>query len=118
MGLDLTLLPIDIDCKNFFASHVVLSCERRGDLFEKIKKLPSKKAPKLYSFLAKGKDGEHCYGVMSGEDPYGDPLWCVEALHLKRLWDHVEVEDNWRNRAAWAYLRQLPSNMKVVLFWH
>ncbi len=144
MGVDLHLLPFESDHPGNRFSHSVLNCWRRRELWDEISKLPSvpidpempqktrkdfkdeadgKKKPlrsernAFYSFLATGKDGEHCYGETT-HDPYGSPLRYVFVVDLMKVREHEGVTDNARNRAIWAYLAELPGDTKVALYWH
>lgn len=119
MGLDLTLLPFDCDQGNFCFSHTMLDCERRRDLFEAIMKM-LKETPVpdgFMSFRGRTQEGDTSYGVTT-TTPYGAPLGWVPAGDLVNLGVHIGVLDNHLNRAIWAYLRELPKETKVALFWH
>lgn len=120
MGLDLALLPFDFEHEILSYSHSVLSCERRSALFRAIathclsdqKQVPSNFA----SYLGRGENEEHAYGKTL-ETPYGDPLFHVSVENLLRVSSHKDVLDNSKNRAIWAYLKELPPETRVALYW-
>ncbi len=131
MGLDLKLLPFDSTVMHdgsFAFSHTVLSCFRRGDLFTKIRKLPSQPAPKdFYTYVSTLENGEHGYGL-THTDPYGDPVETVSIADLLSLAKDEGVTDNPTNRAIWAYLTALADgkpheqtwpdpDTQVALYW-
>lgn len=117
MGRDLTLLPIDHDGHPvLLLSHVVLSVCRRDELFQAIRQIESAPLESgLHTYVAVFPNGELGYGLKS-EDDYGTPLRWVNSGDLAKLDSHPGVIDNWRNRAIWAYLRELPQ-VRVVLDW-
>ncbi len=119
MGLDLTLLPFDADSERMNFSHTVLSCERRGQLFEEIQELRATPVPEDFtSYLSlDGEYEEHHYG-QTHETPYGEPLTYVLAGQLWPFASHEDVMSQSKNRAIWAYLAELPPDTKVALYWH
>jgi hypothetical protein len=117
MGLDLRLLPFDAD----FFSHTILDCERRSDLFEAVLKVEGKIGrdvpDNFQSFTGKSADASPCYGKTI-RTPYGENLKYMLAGDLVKFAKHVDVTDNEKNRAIWAYLTELNPSNKVALFWH
>lgn len=106
MGLDLTLLPYDRD----FSRHV-LSMERNYTLFDQIKKLESMRLEKpIYSYVA-GDDEDPCSEI--SEDKYGEPIRFVYAGDLAKL-EEAEIDIN---KACLAFIKCLPMNHKVALYW-
>lgn len=114
MGLDLQLLPF-LNC-DYPASHTVLPVFRRRDLFEAIGFDGTIVPAHFTCYLARGADGEACYGKCT-VDQYGKPLRWVTAGHLCTFAGHVDVNDNADNRATWAYLAALEPGHRVALFW-
>ena len=51
-------------------------------------------------------------------DEYDAPLCHVSCGDLLTLRFHEGVQDNPENRAAWAYLAELPPNARIVLYWY
>lgn len=115
MGVDLTLLPFTYDMGASASSHTVLHLCRHRDLLDKIQSLPSFQVPKDFATYLKG--GREEFGNLQ-DTPYGERLKYTTAESLLVLRDHVDVKDNWDNRAAWAYLAELPPDTKIALFWH
>jgi hypothetical protein len=120
MGLDLQLLPFDFD-GTFAYSHTVLSCMRRDDLFEEIAKLKVGDGqvvpPKFMTYVSREAGRDSHYGVTQ-TTPYGKMLCYVTVKDLLTFSKHVDVTDNHKNKAIWAYLRQLPKSTKVALYWN
>ena len=120
MGLDLSLLPFDADGDISF-SHTILNCERRQELFEQLFQLDEagQKVPeKFNSYLSRDEKYEDSHYGLTTKTPYGEDLKYVKAVHLKAYASHPEVQDNYINRAIWAYLACLPDETKVALYWH
>lgn len=116
MGVDLTLLPL-MD-RDAFVSHDLIGVERRRDLWDEILKLPTRPLPKpLRCHVARLPNGEAGYGSLSA-DPYGGTIHTVMAGDLAALAGNENVTDNWRNKAAWAFLAQMPPDWPVALYWH
>lgn len=116
MGVELNLLPLYIN--NSWLSHQIIAIGKEYDLFDKINKLPQSEIPEALScYLARDKEGETHYGYIM-EDPYGNKLKWVTVGDLLSLKDSDSVKDNWKVRAAWAYLAEMPSDWKIVLYWH
>lgn len=113
MGVDVTFLPLDCDRVNLTYSHTLLPLDRRYDVQEEIRKLdPRLLGKEMTSYLANKNDGI-CYGDFK-EDCYGEVLTYLTAGELllinKKIIEH-------KNKAIWAYLAELPSDTKVVLYW-
>lgn len=117
MGVDLTLLPLL--SPDYWVSHDVIQVERRRELWDPIMELPQQAIPcPLVCFLARREDdGETCYGPRT-DDPYGAALSYTTAGDLGSLRDHEGVRDNEKNRAAWAWLSEMPPDWPIVLYWH
>lgn len=116
MSVSLTLLPIL--GKDMWVAHTSFRLEDRSELWPIVSELPTAHAPNgLTCHFARRPSGDHCYGHILS-DPYGGPLQWVSAGALVSLADHPAVKDVWKNRAAWAYLEQMPADWPVVLYWH
>lgn len=120
MGVDLTLLPYWNNNCNF--AHTLLDLERRRELWDEIEKLKQCDVSTGFSsYVSRVSDGtmkdEKCYGVVD-ETPYGEPLRYTIVGELLQVASHVGVTDNWKNRAAWAFLARCPTELKVALYWH
>ena len=116
MGVDLKLFPITF--RESWSAFDSLDVERRRELWDDIVELPSLEIPKpVYCTEGRDDHGEPCHGEVT-ESPYGARLRWVNAGDLLTLKDHEAVRDNWRNRAVWAYLAEMPADWPIVLYWH
>ena len=117
MGVDLRLLPLL--GQDYWVSHDMLSFERRYKLWDAIRKIESHQIPQpLHCYLAQSADGEGpSYGDVS-LDPYGDHLRWVHAGDLAGLRQLECASDDWKNRAVFAYLDEMPKSHKIVLWWY
>lgn len=115
MGIDLRLMPLLTP--GLWVSQEHIDLERRSELWPEIEALAAWDIPvSLSCFMAKDRHGECCYGERA-TDQYGEHLQWTMAGNLVPLHAHEGVQDNWRNRAAWAYLAHMPVNYPVVLYW-
>lgn len=115
MGVDLKLLPL-IE-KDYWAAHDILRLMRRHKLWTKIEALPQQAISGILAcHEATTPDGERGYGDIA-EDAYGTQLKWTTAADLLTLRDDEAVQDNWQNRAVWAYLAAMPATWKIVLYW-
>lgn len=113
MGKDLRMLPFDSGT----TSRTVLYVERRDDLFTMLAALPGRDVSDAFqSYVAEPKEEGSRLGPTT-ETPYGLPVKYVLASALKTLTSHPDVVDCWENRAAWAFIQELPDRWKVALFW-
>jgi len=112
MGIDLKLLPLlGLD---HWAALDILQLERRHELWPEILALPS---AVINEPLSCYETEDACYGEVE-TSAYGEPLRWVRAAQLCDLKQHKGVQDNWRNRAVWAYLACMPAARPIVLYWH
>jgi len=123
MGLDLTLLPIFTRMKSEkWFSHSVLELNREPELFEKILEVERKVGilvpPDFDSYLSRGEGNEESHYGETCWTPYGDPVKYVRVKDLLKFRYCNEVYDYFLNRAVWAYLKELPEDIKIALFWH
>ena len=124
MGVDLTLLPFEVNEeveKTVCFSHSVLGVDRDRELFKKITELEEKKGIAVpfnfYSYLSSdGKYEEPHYGITT-ETPYGTPLNYLRVKDLLEFKAAIYSFDK-RTKAVWAYLKQLPPKTKIALYWH
>lgn len=127
MGLDLYLLPItcETETRNLYRietwgySHTIIDCDANYPLFqaiEALEKTEGSAVPKSFTtFLGRQEDGEHGYGE-THETPYGKELRAVRVKALLPFFK--KAHKSHKNRAAWAYLTQLPPEMRIALYWH
>ena len=115
MGMDLKLLPLL--AKDFWCSHNIIALGRDYELWKAIESLPQFDIPQSLScYFARTPEGEPCYGDIE-TSPYGERLKWIAAKMLNTVRDHDAVKGDWRNRAAWAYLANIPEDWRVVLYW-
>lgn len=117
MGVSLRLLPFDCDAgEEMSYSHTLLEFGRFDEFFEQIKALPSMPVPDNFTSFS-GHDEE--IGTLYGETietPYGERVRFVLAGDLVKL--ALPTSAGWKQRAIWAYLRELPERNKIALYWH
>lgn len=123
MGIDLTLLPIDCenDTGTWGYSHTVLSCERAGKLWGELymlEKRDGQPVPESFTtYLSRDDKYEEPHYGQTTKDAYGEPVRALPAKALMRYANHLGVKDQARNRAVWSYLKALPPETKVALYW-
>ena len=130
MGIDLSILPQYSENADF--SHDVIQLHRDYELFEVFETLQNArgrtigKDSYIWSFLGRDEEGEfeeYCYGKLR-DNPYGNPLVNVLASDLKKALkesDYLKKNPlglSWKNRAAIAYINELPDDLPIWLFWH
>ena len=120
MGVDLMLLPMDADFNNSAFAYTTLEVRRRRELWPLICALPSEPVPPSFeSLLSLEGPPDWDFWVQGNTqvDGYEKPLFCVLAEHLLSLASHPAIEEEYLNKAAWAYLAQLPGETRVALYW-
>ncbi|MHC2251007.1 hypothetical protein ACVILK_000699 [Bradyrhizobium embrapense] len=116
MSTSLTLLPKLSE--SFWFCHDILRLDDDSDLFREILLIKPSTVPEPVScHMATRPDGERGYGEVT-EDSYGDPLGWVSAGALVQLRRNPAIAGSDRNRAALAYLAELPPTWPIVLYWH
>lgn len=109
MGIDLDVLPIDLEHGSLKISLSRIQLERRRELFGLVEALPARQVDGLRFFGQVG-------FARQAEDAYGRPFAIVTAEHLLTLRSHEGVTDNPKNRAAWAYIEARGG--EYGLYWH
>lgn len=114
MGVDLRLLPFDHDNGTFAYSHTILNFDGSYEFYDRINKLPQMPVPPDFtSFCGRSKKHDDtCYGE-TVETPYGEPVKFALAGDLAK----VKLDGRWQE-ATQAYLKRLPPEAKVALYWH
>lgn len=118
MGVDLRILP-QAHQEHYFSNDII-TLERRSDLFDIIQKLENEKGldiPRrgISCFCASSEDlGTH-YGIAT-HTAYGMPIKSVLARELKQALAGY-TPDEWKNRAFIAFLKELPDDLELFLFW-
>lgn len=115
MSLDLTLCPYDwpgrIDW-DFFLAYTRLRCGGASGFAERLERsgVTPHPLPPRSRFSWYGDEGLKDYTT----DPYGTPLTYLTAAELLS----VAPPENERGPSVWAYLKALPPDTPVVLWWH
>lgn len=120
MGLDLQLLPVSnrLSSQDWF-SHTVLDCERRRGLFEAIQELRGERVPETFhTYVSRDAEYEESHYGNTQTTSYDEPLKHVSVRELLFFASHEGVKDNPLNSAIWAYLSELPPEMRVALYWY
>lgn len=122
MGVDLRLLPFYSQTTGIAFSQDVLDLERRRELWGVIEPIESefgRDVPTDFNSYCGEKEGveEPTYGLTL-TTPYSENLKYLHAVHLKPLRQHPAVQDNWKNRAIWAFIEELPDDLPIALYWH
>ena len=120
MGLDLRVLPQYGKDADFSLDLIELArCEKLFDLISTLETEKGIEVPQkgIYSFS--GKDAsfeETCYG-RTIKTPYGDVMKGVLAHDLKMALIDFNTP-YWKNRAFISFLREMPNDLIIWLFWH
>ncbi len=130
MGIDLKLLPLETrEDMDWGFAHTMLELDRRHELWDFIDdEVPviTKDNFKFSSYCApipSGEwEGENGYGEIT-EDPYGNAIkWCragkLAEVMEKFYTDGGGYKTDYRNLAAIAYLKVLPTDNLIALYWH
>ncbi len=113
MSLHLTLLPI-VGINELITSRTnFLTCERDNYLFEQIDQIISSPVPPDFKSFYSTEDCYYEYGSLTkdGFDEELNYIFVKELLKLKPL------SESQTNKAIWAYLKQLPPEGKIALYW-
>jgi len=121
MGIDLRLLIESMETPNRDLCHTIISLERDYELWERIKRLTVFEARnEIYSWF-----GDN-YGA-SDNDAYGDKLMFTTAKDVvrrffvimpKMLGLQLQHESTPLNNAAMEYIKALPEDTRIYLYWH
>jgi len=122
VGLDLSILPFEADTPNICYSHSILRCSREGPLFDEImaiEKQHGKVVPEGFtSYLCRDKTPEGFeephYG-RTRKTPYGDELKYITVAQFLTLEELDDLQPP--TSGVVAYLRELPLETKIALYW-
>jgi len=123
MGLDLTLVPIrHHEGMDWWLGHERLGLDRDGlghmilnrneDGQKLAAPLKPKRLPRKVHFDWYGDEGIE----RTTTDSYGDPLFYVKAGDLAKAAGHWKGSP-W-NEAAMAFVKALPADTPIILWWH
>lgn len=113
MSLHLTLLPVGGINELITSIHNFLNCERDNHLFDQIMKIVSSPVPPDFKGFHSTDEADYVYGNIT-KDAYGEELTYVNVKDLTNLKPNSESQTN---KAIWAYLKQLPPEGKIALYW-
>lgn len=117
MGVDLTIAPDRWSLpqggeRDWWLANNRLDLLRNYHLYDQIKALPSSPLEPDTTFGWYGDDGVE----RETEDAYGNPLRYVRAGDLGTIPDQPDYPA-W-NRAVLAFVRALPPETRIMLWWH
>jgi len=121
MPIRLKLLPIFGGIRDFNNySHSIIECAERSELAGEIESVAREKGKivpnDFTSYLSRDDNYEEPHYGKTLEDCYGSPLRYLDVKELLQFSDHKYVLDNYKNRAVWAYLKELPEDTKIVVY--
>lgn len=127
MGVDLRLLPFHAKPSgDWGCAHDLLQVGRDRQLYDRIRALEEANGlpvPADFSTFSANRDesgewAEAHYGNTQ-IDAYGEQVkWVAAGLLVACASPKCLAESYFRTRAAFAYLRELPADWSVALFWH
>ena len=112
MGLDLAVMPMRFKDMDWWLCTERLSCDRQHELFESIQMLPAKPIPAKKSVQVYDDDGIREVKT----DPYGSPLTYLTAGEMSKARLPKGLTD-W-NKGIMAFVKSIPSDTPVILWWH
>ena len=119
MGVELSLLISDGGDEVTDANTVIALGKTPTDLYElvetKLKTTPV--TVPIYTLQGRNEEGETIWGPIN-DTPYGVRLTWTTPEQLLTLSDHPDIPTSVRKSAAWAYLRALPEDWPVFLYFH
>jgi hypothetical protein len=119
MSLDLKMIPLECDRDDWGFGHSLLSCGAGSVWHERLKNIPRTPVPKdfgTYVSRMKTDSGDGPQYGNTQQTPYGEPLECVT---VGQIVDSSGSRDfGTKDLAVLAYLRILPRDMRVALYWH
>ncbi len=113
MSLLLRLLPIEQNDEALTFSGNFFNCDKDYFLFEQLEQIPKSPVPPDFESFFDNENG-YDYGVIN-KTPYGEELTYALIKDLLKCNPHAEAKTN---QAIWAYLKQLPPQTKIALYWH
>ncbi len=113
MSLHLTLLPIGGTNELITSGNNFLTCERDNYLFEQIDQITASTVPPDFKGFYSTEDCHYVYGSIT-KDGFDTELTFVLVKELVKLKPHMQSQTN---KAIWAYLKQLPPERKIALYW-
>jgi hypothetical protein len=120
MGLDLNLLVSYSTSSPDFAN-TLISCGRDGKLFDIIDETSKKYGIEIDNPITSYTGSSEYYDDVCFGDtyktPYGDVIKGVKSKYLKdALRDYQPM--SYANRAAISFIKELPDELIIYLYWH
>ena len=112
MSLFLKLLPVEGINEAITSSGNFLNCERDNYLFEQIDQITASPVPRDFQSYFNTEEG-YDFGALTN-DAFGEELTCVCVKELLKCKPNSESQTN---QAIWAYLKRLPPEGKIALYW-
>lgn len=113
MSVFLRLIPFGRENDSLTFSHNFFNCDKDYYLFEQLKQISTFPVPPNFESFFDNENG-YDYGVIT-KTPYDEALTYALVKDLLECKPHSEAQTN---KAIWAYLKQLPPQTKVALYWH
>ena len=119
MGVDLKWLILDsyFPARGWGYSHSMMELGRDYAYHQKLRELPDEAIPNDFSsyVAVHPSDGDSCYGQTT-QTPYGEDLRMVKVSDILSV-EH-DFDGQYWAEAALAYIRCLPPDTRVALYWH
>lgn len=113
----LRLVPVEYSTDSICYGFTILETDFQMDLMDAIQGLSDEPVPQIFESFLLIKGNQYQRGVTLF-DAHGNGLRSVLCHDLCQLLTHKGILQFQRNRAVWAYLKQLEPESKVVLFWY
>lgn len=121
MSLQLTICPSAF--KGRESTYSLLAFTMRNNELNPIKLLDETRGRDVgkqgvWTHFADGKteDDERIYGP-TFETPYGKPIRNVLCGELVETMEKMNIQ-GWNDKAIYAYLKELPDDLEIWLYWH
>jgi len=110
MSVDLRIFPQYQPCESF--SHDVISLETEEELFSLIEQAERQNGQ------AVGREGIRFLSHSKmRETTYGEVIQGVQAYQLKQVVSNYQ-SSHWKNKAFLAFLKELPDELELWIYWH
>lgn len=120
MGLDLNLLVSYSPTSTDFAN-TLISCSREGQFFDILENVQKQHGVEIdnpitsYTGSSKYYD-DICFGD-TYKTPYGEVIKGVKSKYLKSALENFKPT-NYINRATISFIKELPDELIIYLYWH
>ncbi len=116
MGVDLTLVPERFAPSDCMLGVTRFMLDRNSDMFNVLRKLPINRFSSKFRYWKYGDDGLETVN----RTPYDDPLTFLYASDFSELPADFNEEEELSeyNSAVFAFIRKLPPETRILLWWH